>query len=156
MGGAEESISLEENLKKALTELLILQLLSQRAAYIGELTAELSRRSGGVLSIAFPYGAIYRLEQAGHIAEFGKRHAPDGRRRQYYRITENGKHYLSQLLVIYHRFSGGVAAVLNGGEFEYEWASKKIPLPVVETSDLLSDEQKAADVFIPSPAGGLP
>ena len=153
MGGAQESISLEENLKKALTELLILQLLSLRPAYIGELTAELNRRSGEVLSIVFPYGAIYRLEQAGHITEFGKRHAPDGRRRQYYRITETGTHYLGQLLSIYRRFCGGVEAVLNGGESENEWASKKIPLPIVETSDMLPTQQKEADDLVPCPAG---
>ena len=115
MGGTEDGISLEENLKKALTELLILQLLSKKEAYIGELTAELTRRSGGVLSIAFPYGAIYRLEQAGHIEECGKRYAPDGRRRQYFRITEKGNDYLQQLMAIYIRFSGGVAVVLQGG-----------------------------------------
>lgn len=36
--GRQSAVSLEENLKKAITELLILQLLSQREYYIGEIT----------------------------------------------------------------------------------------------------------------------
>ena len=106
-------ISMEENLKKALTELLLLQLLSERDYYIGELTATLHDRSGGRLTIVFPYGAIYRLQQSGYITESEKRHAPDGRRRQYYGITETGTAYLQQLLKIYATFSDGVSAVLE-------------------------------------------
>ena len=116
LSGTENGISLEENLKKALTELLILQLLSKKESFIGELTAALNEKSSGVLSIVFPYGAIYRLEQGGYIEECGKRNAPDGRRRQYVRITSKGITYLGQLRKIYTRFSGGVAAVLEEGE----------------------------------------
>lgn len=111
-------VSLEENLKKALTELLILQLLSGRDYYIGELTATLNHKSGGTLTIVFPYGAIYRLERLGHIRETEKRNAPDGRRRQYYRITETGIAYLKRLTEIYFRFSEGVAAVMTKGDGE--------------------------------------
>lgn len=105
--------SLEENLKKALTELLLLQLLSERDYYIGELTATLHHRSGGRLTIVFPYGAIYRLQQSCYIKESEKRNAPDGRRRQYYGITEAGKTYLQQLLDVYTTLSEGVSAVLQ-------------------------------------------
>lgn len=112
-------ISLEENLKKALTELLILRLLLDRDYYIGELTATLSHKSGGTLTIVFPYGAIYRLQRSGYICEIEKRNAPDGRRRQYYRITEAGKTYLNQLIRIYTVFSKGVEAVLTEGDEEH-------------------------------------
>lgn len=116
---ANAPISLEENLKKALTELLILRLLSGRDYYIGELTATLKEKSHGALTIVFPYGAIYRLQQSGHIRELEKRIAPDGRRRQYYQITETGKTYLSQLIAIYTAFSKGVDAVLAEGDGEH-------------------------------------
>ncbi len=104
---------LEENLKKALTELLVLYLLSQKEYYIGELTTALHEKSGGALTIVFPYAAIYRLQQSDYITESKKRNAPDGRRRQYYTITEKGSAYLEQLLKIYRRFSSGVSAVLE-------------------------------------------
>lgn len=109
-------VSLEENLKKALTELLMLHLLSRRDYYIGELTAELSEKSRGALNIVFPYSAIYRLEQTDCIYECGKRIAPDGRRRQYFRITDTGRAYLARLTTVYSAFTQGVANVLSEGE----------------------------------------
>jgi PadR family transcriptional regulator PadR len=108
--------SLEENLKKALTELLVLHLLNEKECYIGELTEALRQRSGGTLDIVFPYGAIYRLEADGYLEETRKKTAPDGRRRQYVGITELGREYLSALLTGYRQFIGGVDAVLKGGD----------------------------------------
>lgn len=104
---------LEENLKKALTEMIILFLLSQKECYIGELTDQINVRSNGVLSIVFPYGVIYRLQQSGDIIELEKRNSPDGRRRQYYRITVSGRERLTQLLEYYKHFSQGVADLLS-------------------------------------------
>lgn len=110
----------EDNMKKALTEMLLLYLLSQREYYIGELTEMLKAKSGGALSIVFPYGALYRLQQAEHITESKKRNAPDGRRRQYYVITDAGRVYLSQLLQTYQIFISGVTAVLTEGGESHE------------------------------------
>ena len=116
--GAEENernpgYVLEENLKKALTELIMLFLLSQKDRYIGELTDIIRSRSNGTLSIAFPYSAIYRLLQSGYIRESEKRYAPDGRRRQYYFITEIGKARLFQLLSAYRSFIGNIDHILD-------------------------------------------
>lgn len=113
------SSTLEENLKKAVTELLILRLLSEHDYYIGELAATLKEKSGGVLNIVFPYSAIYRLQKAGYIFEKEKRNGPDGRRRQYFQITESGRSYLKQSISIYTAFSGGVDAVLKNGDMEH-------------------------------------
>ena len=107
------SISLEENLKKALTELLILHLLSHRQYYIGELTSTLSEKSNKVLNIVFPYSAIYRMLQAKHIFECEKRIAPDGRRRQFFQITDQGRAYYEQLIKIYRNFTNGIDMVLS-------------------------------------------
>lgn len=110
---------LEENLKKALTELLILFLLSEKECYIGELPVAIKSRSNEALNIVFPYGAIYRLENAGFIKDIGKRNAPDGRRRQYYSITSDGRKHLAHLLETYERFINGVRDVISlGGEKE--------------------------------------
>lgn len=105
--------SLEDNLKKALTELLVLNLLSQKEYYIGELTSQIKEKSSGALVIVFPYGAIYRMSKSGFITESEKRTAPDGRLRQYYSITEKGKNYLNQLMEEYQRFISGVSAVIE-------------------------------------------
>jgi PadR family transcriptional regulator PadR len=110
------AITLEDNLKKSLTELLILVLLSEQERYIGELSSEIDQRSGGTIHIEFPYAAIYRVSQAGYIIESKKQIAPDGRRRQYYKITESGKVYLTELLETYARFSAAVTDVLKKGQ----------------------------------------
>lgn len=104
---------MEDNLKKALTELLVLFLLCKRDYYIGELTTEIERKSNRALSIIFPYSVIYRMTRAEYITESKKRIAPDGRLRQYYKITDSGRAYLEQLLTIYQRFTTGVADVLK-------------------------------------------
>ena len=106
-------IPLEENLKKALTELLVLHLLSQRDYFIGELTEVLKQKSNGVLKLVFPYSAVYRLQEEGCIIEGDKRIAPDGRKRQFYSISPLGRDYYQQLLASYQRFIGGVDMVLN-------------------------------------------
>lgn len=108
--------SLEENLKKATTELMILRLFSEREHYIGELSAAICEKSGGVLSVVFPYAAIYRLQEGGYIRELPRRIAPDGRRRQYFAITEKGLSYFEQLCGIYRDFTEGVARILEEGE----------------------------------------
>ena len=110
---AQFTTSLEDNLKKALTELLVLRLLSQREYFIGELITEIKEKSGGALTIVFPYGAIYRMTRCGYVTEGKKRNAPDGRLRQYYGITETGQAYLDQLMEEYTRFTQGVANVLR-------------------------------------------
>ena len=108
----QTAVTLEENLKKALTELLILRVLSEREYYIGELTETLHKKSGETLTIVFPYSAIYRLIHAGYIIESQKRVAPDGRRRQYFDITPSGREYLALLLRNYERFNNGIANIL--------------------------------------------
>lgn len=105
---------LEDNLKKALTELLILFLFSEKEHYIGELAQLLHARSHGVLTIVFPYAAIYRLTQADYLIETKKKTAPDGRLRQYYGITETGRTHLQDLLKSYRDFFQGVEDILSG------------------------------------------
>lgn len=108
--------TLEDNLKKALTELLILHLLRHREYFIGELTETLEQRTKGVLKLVFPYSAMYRLLQDGYVLESEKRIAPDGRKRQYYQITATGQDYHQQLMEIYRRFIGSINTILDGAE----------------------------------------
>lgn len=64
----------------------------------------LHARSHGVLTIVFPYAAIYRLTQADYLTETKKKTAPDGRLRQYYNITKKGRAHLQDLLATYRTF----------------------------------------------------
>lgn len=109
----QSAVSLEDNFKKTVAELLVLHLLSEQECYIGELANMIRTRSHGLLSIVFPYAAIYRLLEHGYIVEVKKRIAPDGRRRQYYKITDTGLVYLNTLKETYERMTHGVADVLK-------------------------------------------
>lgn len=104
---------MEENLKKALLELLVLALLYERDNHVPELTAAITERSGGTISIAFPYASLYRMIDQGYIQELPKRRAPDGRRRQYFGITEAGRTYFRENLGIYKTFTRGVDRLIN-------------------------------------------
>lgn len=99
---------MEENLKKALAELLVLALLHEREYYALELAPALAERSGGAITITFPYAILYRMIEQGYIQELPKRIAPDGRRRQYFGITQAGKAYFQEIWSVYRGFAAGV------------------------------------------------
>lgn len=110
------SLGMEDNLKKAVTEMVVLSLLSREDMYAGQITQAIEDHSGGAVNIVFPYSALYRLISAGYIWEAYKNTAPDGRRRQYYQITDRGRDHLEDLLEVYQRFTGGVDVLLQGGD----------------------------------------
>lgn len=110
------SLGMEDNLKKAVTEMVVLSLLSREDMYAGQIAQAIEDHSGGAVSIVFPYSALYRLISAGYIWEAYKNTAPDGRRRQYYQITDEGREHLARLLEVYQRFTGGVDVLLQGGD----------------------------------------
>lgn len=103
---------MEENLKKALCEMLVLALLHQQERHAPELSELISDYSGRAVNISFPYAILYRMIDHGYIQELPKRIAPDGRRRQYYGITEGGRAYFRQQRAIYESFIAGVNQLL--------------------------------------------
>ena len=107
------SASIEDNLKKALVEMLVLALLHEREYYAPELTQALTERSGGAVNITFPYAILYRMIDQGYIQELPKRKAPDGRRRQYFGITDAGRRYFQETWDVYKAFTAGVDLLVN-------------------------------------------
>ena len=103
----------EENLKKALVEMLVLALLYEREYHAPELTQALTDRSGGAVNISFPYAVLYRMIEQGYILELPKRKAPDGRRRQYYAISDAGRQYFRESWAIYKAFTAGVDRLVD-------------------------------------------
>ena len=104
---------MEDNLKRATTEMLVLTLLAREDMYAPQVTQSLKSCSGGALDIVFPYAALYRLIDDGFVTEAYKKIAPDGRRRQYYQITEAGRAYLHSITAVYRRFTTGVLTLLD-------------------------------------------
>lgn len=106
---ASDAKTMEDGLNRVLAEMLILHLFSEQEHYIGELTEEIQRRSGGKLSIISPYKVFYRLAGDGYVIESRKRIAPDGRLRLYYRITDEGRQYFCALQAVYRQYIEGVS-----------------------------------------------
>ena len=107
------SAVVEENLKKALVEMLMLALLHERAYYAPELNQALAERSGGAVNVSFPYAALYRMIEQGYIQEMPKRKAPDGRRRQYYGITDTGRQFFKETWSVYKAVIAGVDLLVD-------------------------------------------
>lgn len=104
---------MEENLKKALSEMLVLALLHERDYYALELAPAIAERSEGAITLTFPYAILYRMIDQQYIQELPKQIAPDGRRRQYFHITEAGREYFQKILSIYRRFIVGVDLLVS-------------------------------------------
>ena len=99
---------MEENLKKALSEMLVLALLHEMDYYALELAPAIAERSDGAIVLTFPYAILYRMIDQEYIQEMPKRIAPDGRRRQYFHITDAGRVYFKKIWAVYQRFIVGV------------------------------------------------
>ena len=111
---APRANGLEDNLKKALTELLILFLFSEEEHYIGELAPLLHARSHGVLTIVFPYAAIYRLTQADYLTETKRKPPRTGGCGSITTLLKKGRAYLQDLLATYRTFFQGIDDILSG------------------------------------------
>lgn len=115
--------ALTENLKKGLTELLVLQCLAFRPMTIYELVRTLDEQSHSICKIRYPYAVMYRLQDKGFISEAGKR-ISDNRRRSYYRITDAGICHLKEMKKEYTQFMTGMqmlSAYLNADEDDDKW-----------------------------------
>ncbi len=106
------SAKMTENLKKALTEMLILSFLSKKDMTIYEILNILDKQSGGICRIQYPYGVIYRMSDRGYIEIAGKA-VSDDRRRIHYRITDLGRDYLARIRDEYLAFSKGMNMILD-------------------------------------------
>lgn len=101
-----------ENLKKAVTEMLILSFLSKKDMTIYEILNILDKQSNSICKIQYPYGVIYRMSDRGYIEIAGKS-ISDERRRIHYRITDLGREYLDKITNEYNTFLSGINMILN-------------------------------------------
>ena len=97
--------SLEKELKRGSTELLILALLEERRRHGYEIGRLIDERSDGAISfhVASLYPTLYRLEEKGLIeGQWIERDA--ARRRRYYRLTPQGRKVLAKQRGIWKTF----------------------------------------------------
>jgi len=106
--------SIEQNIKKAIIEMLILKFINESDKYGYQITQEFKKRSNGKFSIleGSMYPILYRLEESNFISQYeklvGKR-----RTRVYYHLEEPGKEYLKDLISDYIEIRDGIDKILQ-------------------------------------------
>jgi PadR family transcriptional regulator len=106
--------TLDRELKKGSTELLILSLLEARARHGYDIGRQIELRSQGVvqLHVASLYPLLYRLERRGWVAcRWVER--PGERRRRYYRLTAMGRRVLADQKDTWREFVAAVNRVVR-------------------------------------------
>jgi len=90
-------MSLQDQIRKGSTELLILSLLVEEPMYGYQISQELHQRSGGYFDMkeGLLYPSLHRMAQQGLLASEW-RQSGTARRRKYYAITEKGRRALRE------------------------------------------------------------
>lgn len=108
----------EQQMKKGVLEMLVLNLLSETEKYGYQLIIELKDKSRGrfTLKEGTLYPVLYRLEDDGMVKSRWSK--PSGREvsRKYYEITESGLQELSGLKELWNDFSADVFMTLGDRE----------------------------------------
>jgi PadR family transcriptional regulator, regulatory protein PadR len=97
--------SVERELKRGSTELLLLALLEERQRHGYELGRLIEQRTGGSIRVQAPslYPALYRMEADGFV-EGRWLEQPGKRRRRFYRITAAGRRHLASQRSVWESF----------------------------------------------------
>lgn len=103
--------SMQDAMKKATTEMLVLFMLRQKNMYTYQMAQEVNRLTQGVLSYNTMYLAVYRLQERGYIEEAEKR-IEEGRARIYLGITPAGQTYYEQLRAEYGIFTAALEGLM--------------------------------------------
>ena len=106
----------EQQMKKGVLEMLVLQLLLEKEKYGYQLICELKEKSGGMflLKEGTLYPILYRMEDDGLVVS--RWSEPKGKEvsKKYYRLAEEGKDTLAELKALWQTFSGNVDTILGG------------------------------------------
>jgi len=110
-------VSVNKELLKGSTVILILTLLDRRPMYGYEMIAAIEQESGGVFS--FKEGTLYPilhdLESDGHVEAYWSE-GEGSRKRKYYRLTEIGRKYTQARRSEWDLFRTAVDRVIGGSQ----------------------------------------
>ena len=107
---------IQENFKRGVLEMLILQLLSSEDMYGYQMKNEIMTRSNNLIFVkeGSLYGPLYRLMSKGYISE-KKIKVGLRRERVYYHLESSGLAYLELLIEEYNKMTTGVFNMLQKG-----------------------------------------
>lgn len=107
-------MSLQDQIRKGSTEILILSLLAEEPMYGYQISQELHQRSRGYFEMkeGLLYPTLHRMAQEGLLT--GEwREAGSGRRRKYYAITDRGRRALSEQTAEWQTFIKNLLHMLD-------------------------------------------
>ena len=105
---------INKELMKGSTAILILTLLEKEDMYGYSITSELKKKTENMLDLkeGTLYPMLHGLEEA-HAVDSYWRDSDNGKRRKYYRITEEGKEILFQKLQEWGAYTRAVNSVVR-------------------------------------------
>jgi PadR family transcriptional regulator PadR len=103
-----------EQLKKGITELALLYLISEVPRYGYNIIKELEKRTTGYFKLkgGTIYPALQRLETNG-LVKSGHQQITELQTRRYYQITEKGEQFLAKRLAEWENFSTTVSRLVG-------------------------------------------
>jgi len=109
-------MAINKELMKGSTVILILTLLGGKDMYGYEMTKEIERRSDGVFT--FKEGTLYPILHTLEVERLVEAYWNEegGRKRKYYRITEEGRKQLGEKQREWSLFRSTVDRVIWGGQ----------------------------------------
>lgn len=112
----------EQQMKKGVLEMLVLQLLSEKEKYGYQLICELKEKSREMFQLkeGTLYPILYRMEDDGLVTS--KWSEPKGKEvsKKYYRITEEGEDTLQRLKELWDAFTRSVDGIMGRDSEEKE------------------------------------
>ncbi|MET3852140.1 helix-turn-helix transcriptional regulator [Paenibacillus sp. OAE614] len=108
-------MAINKELLKGSTVILLLTVLNKKEMYGYELIKEIEMSSEGVFSMkeGTLYPILHSLESEGWLEAYWSTH--DGRKRKYYRITDQGRSQLKEKQQEWVRFRTAVDTVIGEG-----------------------------------------
>lgn len=108
--------NLNNQLRKGSTAVLILAVLNKEAMHGYRISRELEERSRGYFEMTegLLYPALHQMEEDGLITSEWKTVA--SRRRKYYRITTQGRDYLTRAASEWKSFAANLLEIVGGDE----------------------------------------
>lgn len=105
----------EQQFKKGVLEMLVLQRIAFNSTYGYDLRIQLKELSGGLFQLkeGTLYPVLYRLEDDGLIFSAPKMEKTGYKEKKYYSITEKGKQLLILLKGYWEEFSKAVTFIME-------------------------------------------
>jgi len=107
-------MSLQDQIRKGSSEILILSLLAEEPMYGYQISQELRQRSGGYFDMkeGLLYPTLHRMAQEGLLTSEW-RQVGAARRRKYYTITEKGRRALRRQALEWRTFIEAFLSLLG-------------------------------------------